>query len=83
VKTGTVLPDILDLKNTTQTDSSTLVAIIHCLLASVIKNRSIIIAADELPLHYTQYYLHQTWLQWTDQTKAAAQYTAVERLVSA
>jgi hypothetical protein len=83
VKTGTALLEILDLKNTTQTDSSTLVAIIQCLLAPIIKNWSIIIAMVELPLHYSQYYLHQTWLQWTDQTIAASHYIAVKWLVSA
>jgi len=67
-----------DLKNTTQTDCSTFVGIIYCLLAFAITNQSIIIESVELPLHYSQYYLHQTWLQWKDQTNAAAQHVAVK-----
>ena len=79
----TTFPETLDLKNTTQMDCSTFVGIIYCLLASVIKNQSIIIAPVELPLYYSQYYLHQTWLQWKDQTNAAAQHIAVKRLLFA
>jgi hypothetical protein len=78
----TAFPETLDLTNITQMDCSTFVGITYCLLAFVIKNQSIIMASVELPLHYSQYYLHQTWLQWKDQTNAAAQHFAVKQLVS-
>ena len=79
----TAIHETLDLKNTTQTDCSTFAGIIYCLLASVIENQGIIITSVETPLHYSQYYLHQTWLQWKDQTIAAAQHVAVKQLVPA
>lgn len=75
--------ETLDLKNTTHMECYTFVGIIYCLLASVIKNQSIIMASIELSLHYSQYYLHQTCLQWTDQSNGAAQHIAVKQLVSA